>query len=173
MGSRWIVAKSLWTTVSTISVRLKGSAWGNIRSVVDGSSYKESSGKPVFYLPTPDPTAIDVSKNPTISLTFSEAALAERLDEKGQVCGGLDPNDPLCAQVMIVGKAVVLDKAALKKAEEAFGVRHPLAPWLAKGGSHTGGAYYTIEPEYITILDYYGGATEVSVQDYLGLDPLN
>ena len=136
--------------------------------MVDGSSYKESNGKPVFYVPTPDPTGIDISKNPTISLTFSEAALAERLDKKGKVCGGLDPNDPLCAQVMIVGKAVVMkDKAAVKKAENAFGMRHPLAPWLAKGGAHTGGAYYTIEPEYITILDYYGGATEVSVEDYL------
>lgn len=166
--ARWIVAKSLWITVSTISVRLQGSAWGNIRSVVDGSSYKESTGKPVFYLPTPDPTAIDVSKNPTISLTFAEAALADRLDEKGRVCGGLDPSNPLCAQVMIVGKAVAVNnKASLEKAEAAFGKRHPLAPWLAKGGSHTGGAYYTIEPEYISILDYYGGATEISVKDYL------
>lgn len=166
--SRWIVANSLWTTVSTISVRLQGSAWGNIRSVVDGSSYNQSTGKPVFYLPTPDPTAIDISKNPTISLTFSEAALAERLDKKGQVCGGLDANNPLCAQVMIVGKAVLMnDKASLEKAQAAFGTRHPLAPWLAKGGAHTGGAYYTIQPEYITILDYYGGATEVPVKDYL------
>jgi hypothetical protein len=124
----------------------------------------------MFYLPTPDPTAIDVSKNPTISLTFSEAALAERLDSKGQVCEGLDANNPLCAQVTMVGKAVRIeenDKASLKKAEAAFGTRHPLAPWLAQGGSHTGGAYYTIQPEYITILDYYGGATEVSVKDYL------
>jgi len=165
--TRWIVAKSLWGTISTISVRLQGSPWGNIRSVVDGSSYKESTGKPVFYLPKPDPTAIDVNNNPTITLTFSEAALAERLDEKGQVCGGLDPNDPLCAQVTIVGKAVPVDDSTKTKAEAAFGTRHPLAPWLAKGGSHTGGTYFTIEPEYISILDYYGGATEVSVKDYL------
>lgn len=154
--------------VSTISVRLEGSAWGNIRSIVDGKVYEESTGLPVFYLPTPDPTSIDIGKDSTISLSFSEAAIAERLDATtGKTCGGLDTEDPLCARVMISGKAIKADDSRIKIAEEAFKKCHTLAPWLAEGGSHTGGAYYTIEPEYITILDYYGGSTEISVKDYL------
>jgi len=176
--ARWVVGHSLWTTVSTISVRLNGSAWGNIRSVVDGESYKESTGKPVFYLPTPDPTSVDIQQNPTISLTFSEAALAERIvypnnsnsGGGGLICGGLDPEDPLCAQVTITGKAIKItsdDESVFKKIYAAFGKRHPLAPWLAHGGAHTGGAYYTIEPNFISILDYYGGSTEISINDYL------
>lgn len=166
--SRWVVAHSLWSTVSTISVRLDGSAWGNIRSIVDGGTYEESSGKPVFYLPTPDPTNIDVERNPSITLTFSEAAIAERLDSEGRACGGLDSEDPLCARVLLSGKATrVTDGNELKILQMAFGERHPLAPWLAEGGSHTGGGYFTIEPNQIRILDYYGGATEVSVAEYL------
>mmetsp|Transcript_22527 Transcript_22527/g.25176 ORF Transcript_22527/g.25176 Transcript_22527/m.25176 type:complete len:474 (+) Transcript_22527:11-1432(+) len=176
--ARWVVGHSLWTTVSTISVRLNGSAWGNIRSVVDGESYQKCTGKPVFYLPTPDPTSVDVQQNPTISLTFSEAALAERIvypnnnsgDGVGLICGGLDPEDPLCAQVTITGKAMKInsdDESVLNTIYAAFSTRHPLAPWLAHGGAHTGGAYYTIEPNFVSILDYYGGSTTISVNDYL------
>jgi len=163
--ARWVVAHSLWTTVSTISVRLHGSGWGNIRSTVDGTSYETSTGKPVFYLPKPDPTHVDVQTNPTVSLTFSEAALAERLDDNGASCGARDAMDPLCARVVITGKAVEVPDP--KTALEAFKKKHTLAPWLAKGGAHTGGNYYTIEPEQVTILDFYGGATSIAVSEYL------
>jgi len=166
--ARWIVSKSVWTTVSTISVRLDGSPWGNIRSLVDGASLESSTGKPIFYLPSPDPTSIDVAQNHNISLQFSEASLAERLDDDGNTCGGKDAMDPLCGQLMISGIAKkVTCPEMLKTAQEAFKERHPLAPWLAKGGAHTGGNYFTIEPEKITLLDYYGGATEIDVKDYL------
>jgi len=166
--ARWIVNKSLWTTISTISVHLNGSPWGNIRSVVDGVSLESSTGKPIFYLPSPDPTNIDVAQNDNISLQFSEASLAERLDDNGNTCDSLDAMDPICAQLMISGVAKKITcPTTLKTAQEAFKERHPLAPWLAKGGAHTGGNYFTIEPEKITLLDYYGGATEVDVQDYL------
>lgn len=129
-----------------------------------------SSGLPVFYLPTPDPTNIDVGDNPTIALTFTEAALAERVDDDGKTCGGSDVGDPTCAQVLLQGTAIpVKDKAMLKQAEKAFGVRHPLAPWLAEGGSHTGGGYYTMDLAEVTILDYYGGTTAVGVDEYLNV----
>ena len=155
--------------VSTISVRLNGSAWGNIRSVIDGASFLESTGKPVFYLPRPDPTYVDVHSNPTVSLLFSEAALPDRLDRTGNACDGLDAEDPLCARVMMTGTAIKVDdsEGRLKSIEDAFKKRHPLAPWLANGGAHTGGSYFTIDPDEITLLDYYGGATAVSLVDYL------
>ena len=74
--------------------------------------------------------------------------------------------DPLCGQVEIAAKAIKVGDD-LKAIERAFGKRHPLAPWLAKGGAHTGGAYYTIEPTRVALLDYYGGATEIDVEEYL------
>ena len=80
--------------VSTTSVRLNGAAWGNIRSIVDGelsTTLEDSTGTPVFYLPTPDPTNVDVLHDATIALSFSEASLTERLDPEThtKVCNGL------------------------------------------------------------------------------------
>ena len=80
--------------VSTTSVRLNGAAWGNIRSIVDGAvsaTLEDSTGTPVFYLPTPDPTNVDVLHDTTIALSFSEASLTERLDPEThtKVCNGL------------------------------------------------------------------------------------
>jgi len=49
--------------------------------------------------------------------------------------------------------------------------RHPLAPWLATGGAHTGGAYYTIDVDSLFIIDYYGGQSPLSLKDYLAVDP--
>lgn len=165
--ARWIVARALWTTISSVSVRLKGDAWGNIRSVVDGKSTVDSSGLPVFYIPTPDATAIDIKHNPKIALTLSEASLADRL-EGNKVCGGMDAENPLCARVTLMGTAKeIKGTKLLKDVQAAFGKRHPLAPWLAHGGAHTGGAYYTIDLEKIMILDFFGGATEVNVEDYM------
>eukprot|EP00549_Striatella_unipunctata_P011139 CAMPEP_0118704338 /NCGR_PEP_ID=MMETSP0800-20121206/19175_1 /TAXON_ID=210618 ORGANISM="Striatella unipunctata, Strain CCMP2910" /NCGR_SAMPLE_ID=MMETSP0800 /ASSEMBLY_ACC=CAM_ASM_000638 /LENGTH=421 /DNA_ID=CAMNT_0006606207 /DNA_START=287 /DNA_END=1552 /DNA_ORIENTATION=+ len=163
--SRWVVHNSLWTTVSTISTRLEGTAFGNIRSVTDGVDESDSTGLPIFYLPTPDPTNIDIEKLNEIVLTFSEASVSQRVNNQGQVCDEKDPGDPLCAQVVIQGKAVPLKD--IKRAMSAFKATHPLAPWLAEGGAHTGGQYFTIEISTISILDYYGGPTSVSVDDYL------
>ena len=52
-----------------------------------------------------------------------------------------------------------------------LGARHPLAPWLATGGAHTGGAYYTIDVDELVFLDYYGGPTPLSLKEYLEAVP--
>lgn len=123
---------------------------------------------PVFYLPTPDPTAIDVLANPHISLSFTEAMLSDRISKDGQVCGGKDEGDPTCGMLVLSGTAVVLEAAAaLQAAKQAFAQRHPLAPWLAHGGAHTGGKYVTIQIGGILLLDWYGGPTQVDVDEFL------
>ena len=170
--ARWIVTHSLWTTISTWSVRLDGKPWGNIRSIVDGATVSNGTGLPYFYLPKPDPTAADVGSNPSIVLSFSEAALAECRNKQGAPCGGKDAMDPTCAQLHLKGTAHPLSDAKdIHRAQIEFGARHPLAPWLAKGGAHTGGTYYTIDLESIVFLDNYGGAVSLSVNDYLSYIP--
>ena len=44
-------------------------------------------------------------------------------------------------------------------------------PWLAKGGAHTGGTYYTIDVSSLVFLDYYGGPAKLTVKDYLAASP--
>jgi hypothetical protein len=74
----------------------------------------------------------------------------------------------MCARVYLTGTAKELSgKNTLKAIKAAFKARHPLAPWLSEGGSHTGGAFFTIDLETVAILDYFGGATDVDVEEYL------
>jgi len=168
--ARWIVHNSLWTTVSTISSSSSSEddshdtavAFGNIRSIVDGSDPTRSTGKPIFYLPTPDPTSKDISQNSEIALTFSEAAFGiEKSD-----CGN-DPSSLECGQVILRGKAVKVEDE--DDIMNAFAAMHPLAPWLSSGdGSHTGGDYYTIgDLEQVTLVFHFGSSTDIKPEDYL------
>lgn len=163
--SRWVVHHSLFSTISTLSDAADADAFGNIRSITDGDSLSSSTGRPIFYLPDVDPSAVDMSESDDqIILTFSEAALAQRVTDDGKTCAGQMAGMPTCAQVALYGKAV---KNENENALEYFGNYHPLAPWLAQGGSHMSGDYYTIEIEKIILLDYFGGPKDVDVKKYL------
>ncbi len=167
--ARWIVGQNLWTTISTnASARLgQGKAWGNIRSVTDGECFFASAGRPFFYLPNPDPTALDIKESNIISLSFSEASLPELVGEDGQICGGTDPEDPRCAKISLHGHAVPLEGSDIEYALKAFGATHPNAGWLSSGGAHTGGAYYTIHIHTIEFFENVGGMTKIDVDEYL------
>jgi YHS domain-containing protein len=169
--ARWLVYHSLWASVGTVSVHLNGLPWGNVRSVADGNG-ANSTGLPYLYVPTPDPTAADLAKDANVTISFSEASLAERVTAAGLTCGGMDAEDPTCARLHIGGRLRALSsKAEIGKAEDALGKRHPYAPWLAQGGAHTGGRYYTIEPTWLAFLDFYGGPPKLSVAEYLAAPP--
>jgi len=166
--ARWIVAKSLWTTVSTLSSTNEGEPFGNIRSVVDGACFLRSSGLPYFYLPAPDPTAIDIKADERITLSFTEAALAERVGDDGNPCGGKDAEDPTCGKLTLIGHATPIDDdAQVELAKQAFKAQHPRASWLSEGGAHTGGNYYTLDLKEIMFLQNYGGFTNISPKEYL------
>lgn len=49
--------------------------------MVDGECFLGGTGLPYFYLPSPDPTAIDVDANNQIVLSFTEAALPQLVGE--------------------------------------------------------------------------------------------
>ena len=180
--ARWIVHNSFWTTISTISSSSSEQGgnnedldendppktFGNIRSVTDGASSQSSTGQPIFLLPDVDPSAKDIiNGDGSIILTFSEASLAERVTQDGKTCGGQDVGMPTCGQVALYGKAVRVNGHIQKTAMKNFEKTHPLAPWLANGGSHMEGGYYTIALEKVLILDYFGGVAEVDVEEYL------
>ena len=169
--ARWLVYHSLWSSIGTVSVHLNGAPWGNVRSVADGLG-ANSTGLPYLYLPTPDPSAVDVRANPNVTLSFSEAALAERVSAAGSPCGGMDAEDPTCARLHLFGtlKALTSDPAKALAAATMC-ARHPLATWLCHGGAHTGGAWYVLQPSSLVFLDYYGGAAKLSVEEYLAASP--
>jgi hypothetical protein len=167
--ARWVVHNSLWATVSTLD--LTGDAtFGNIRSVSDGATPGTSTGLPVFHVPDVDTTAVAMkTHNMTVALSFSEAAVAARVTSDGIACAKEDAGMPTCAQVVIYGKGVVLNEGSKEYNDAllAFKNSHPLASWLNQGGSHMSGLYYTVQPTRISILDYFGGAVDVDVDEYL------
>jgi len=171
--ARWIVHHSHWATISTLSIDEKDDEgkdmpFGNIRSIVDGMDWESSAGTPIFYLPDVDPTAVDMKKHGgQIVLTFSEAGLAERVSADGSVCSGQEVGNPTCGQVTLYGTVVEYKSTNYEKLFKKF---HPLAEWLAEGGSHMSGSYYTIEINRIMILDFFGGFHEVPVEAYLNVD---
>lgn len=170
--ARWIVAKSLWTTISTVSSTNEGETFGNIRSVADGACFLGSSGLPYFNVPSPDPTAIDIGSDHRIVLSFTEASLAERVSGDGIPCEGKDAEDPTCAKISLIGHAKPLESDEdIKMAEQAFAAQHPRAPWLATGGGHTGGKYYSIHLHEIVFLRNYGGFATVSPDEYMNWKP--
>ena len=52
-------------------MRLDGAPWGNIRSVADGVG-ANSTGLPYLYLPTPDPSAVDLRADNRATISLSE-----------------------------------------------------------------------------------------------------
>lgn len=172
--ARWITYHSRWGTVSTSKHRNhEGDYFGNIRSITDGPYCESSTGRPIFQFPDADPTAKDLSNNNSMALTLSEASIAARVaSDTGAPCGGKDAGSPLCAQLVLYGKAVPINPLSMKfrHALAWFQSTHPLAPWLNEGGSHMSGTYYTMDVEKIMILDYFGGYKEVRVGDYLQYD---
>lgn len=170
--ARWMVSKSLWTSLSTISSKDDEQPFGNIRSVVDGMCLMSSSGLPVFYLPSPDPSAVDIKANKKVALSFTESALAEMVGSDGHPCGGKDAEDPTCAKLTLIGHAKPLeDEGQIERAKAAFEANHPRASWLAKGGAHTGGNYYTLHLLEIMFLENFGGFTKITPEEYLGWKP--
>ena len=84
----------------------------------------------------------------------------------------MDAEDPSCGRLHITGTLKAMTSAHDKgRAEASLGSRHPLAPWLASGGAHTGGNYYTIEPTSLMFLDWYGGPAKLTVAEYLAAHP--
>ena len=135
--ARWLVYNSLWTAVSTISAGSSsyrqvpaGSPWGNVRDVADGVG-ANSSGLPYLYLPTPDPTAVDLAADSHATISLSEAAIGARVVNGTAICGGMDAEDPTCGRIHLNGRLLVIKNASIPDAEVALGARHPNAPWLA------------------------------------------
>lgn len=157
--ARRLVARGRWATATTNAsgraAHRRVVAWGNVRSTHD----HDGNGLPVFYLPTPDPTHVDVERDDSVVLTFTEAALGDDDDD-------VDPRDRFRATLR--GRARRLFDDELAAAERGFAATHPRAPWLAEGGAHTGGDYYTIDLERVEATTSGHGVVVLDADDYLG-----
>lgn len=159
--ARWLAHENLWGTLSTTSVHLNGQAWGQPKSFVDGSS-GNSTGHLYFYDSDMDTSMEDAIANPAVAFSLSLAQSVGKCNV--QV---LDPEDPRCSRVVFSGTfaEVADDTDEYGFAKDALFERHPqMQSWP---DDHSW-KIHTIVLSEIWLIDIYGGAAVVPVDDYYG-----
>ena len=82
-----------------------------------------------------------------------------------------DPEDPRCAHVILTGTFVKLAKVSKEGqfAEKALFSRHPIMPeWPEDHGFF----FAKLDIQNILLLDFFGGAVTIPVEEYLNANPL-
>lgn len=158
--ARWLVTSNSWGVVSTVSIHLNGIPFGNVASYSDGPD-GNSTGVPYFYLSALDPTPRDVAVIPYASLTVSEAPLG--------TCGSTDVENPTCAKITLSGQMylVVEDTEESDFAALALFSKHPEMEDWPKDHNFK---FYGLKIQDIFLIDWYGGAKTLSVDEYLGTE---
>jgi len=163
--SRYLCHYSDWLSMATISTRaaLTGTPFVNVFSFSDGPKGK-SSGIPYFYLTGLDMSTKDLQKNNQASVTISL--------NQGDYCSKhkLDAEDPRCAHVILAGQVVRVtpNTTEEKFAEEALFTRHPVMPdWPDSHGFF----FAKLNITNVILLDFFGGAIDVSLEEYYSTLP--
>ena len=163
--ARYITHKSNWCALATVSVRepIVGFPFANIFSVSDGPLDK-SSGVPYMYISPWEISAHDLRQNNKTSITMSPA--------QGNYCSKMnyDPEDPRCAHIILTGVFTKLDEKSKEGqfAKTALFSRHPIMPeWPEDHGFF----FAKLEIKNILVLDFFGGAKTVPLDDYFSATP--
>lgn len=163
--ARWLVHNSEWTSMGTISTvpSIIGFPMVNVVAIADSDIDARSTGQVYFYLTMLDLTAKDLSKQNKLTALIS---MDQSLYCKQR---HIDPMEPTCARVMFTGEALRIPKDS---DEFAFGTaamlsHHPAsANWVATHDFFL----CKLNITSIVVLDFYGGANFVKVDDYLKAD---
>uniref|UniRef100_UPI00358F30C1 protein CREG1-like n=1 Tax=Myxine glutinosa TaxID=7769 RepID=UPI00358F30C1 len=146
---------SLWTDSNGSSSNLV-TPRSSVFSMSDGT-VDNSSGVPYFYVTAFDPAIKDLLVDPVASLSIS---LAET-----NYCRqhGFDAQSPLCVRVELAGIIGKVFGSEEEIAKKALFSRHPeMKTWPSSHG------YFVAKMNIssISLLDHFGGAVHVDVQDY-------
>jgi len=163
--ARFIAHNSDWAALATIATRepIIGFPFANVLSISDGP-VDNSTGVPYIYISPWEISARDLAQNNKASLTMSLA--------QSGYCAKMnyDPEDPRCAHVILTGEFIKLKPESEEEAfaRNALFTRHPIMPdWPA--GHHW--FFAKIDIQNILILDWFGGAVTVPVQEYFDAKP--
>mmetsp|Transcript_18388 Transcript_18388/g.22521 ORF Transcript_18388/g.22521 Transcript_18388/m.22521 type:complete len:178 (-) Transcript_18388:53-586(-) len=143
----------LATDGSDYNSDLKGHVpFANVMSYADASK-----GTPIFYLTKLDATARELENNPMAAFTISEASLLGG-------CIMIDAEEPICAKATFTGAVRPLEGGeAIASAKKALFKKHPVMRlWPSEHNFQV----YTMELKKIFFLDFYGGAKQISIEEY-------
>ena len=120
-NARWLAHTLSYGVLSTKSVEFRGTAFGNPQSFVDGT-ISNSTGHIYMYISEMDASMTDINQNPAASFTLSQEMVGGNQCSKAD----LDPEDPLCMRVVLIGNIVnVTDIDTATWAKRALFERHP------------------------------------------------
>ncbi|TRY68218.1 hypothetical protein TCAL_04107 [Tigriopus californicus] len=164
--ARYVTHHSDWAAMATISARnpIKGYPFANVFSVSDGPSMALSTGIPYMYLTPLEMSVHDIKENNQASLTMS-LAQGKYCDQKQY-----DPEDPRCAHIILTGTIQTVAHGTKEEAfaKDALFSRHPeMTDWPKDHGWFFG----KMDIENVLVLDFFGGAKTVPVEEYFKAKP--
>lgn len=158
---RYLVHKSNWTSMGTISTlsTIQGFPMVNVKSIADSALNAKSTGHIYFLLTDLDFTGKDLKENNSLTVLFTE--------DQDLSCtnSGRDTMEPTCARAIITGHIIRLNQSSVEyaQADEWFSDRHPASiKWRKEHKFY----FCKLEIELIALIDFYGGAKYVTVEDY-------
>jgi hypothetical protein len=167
-NARWLTHQLNYGVLSTSSSTLDAAAFGNVQSFADGPS-DNSTGRLFFYVSDLDASMKDIAKNPKCSLTLSLQMLDDYCTKEwAPVSGQIDPEDPRCTRLTLVGQMRNVTTEELPFAKDSLFQRHPvMKQWPASHDFHV----VTLDIEHIWLIDMFGGASIISPDDYFKAKP--
>lgn len=159
--ARYLVHKSNWTAMSSISIAddIKGYPVVSVVSVADSKWGERSTGNINFFMSNLSFTWKNIHADNKVTVLFSED------QDLACTAANVDPMEPTCARAIISGKLAELQPNTTEytEADTAFTQRHPASlKWRKQHGFF----FCKLAIEKITILAAHGGARVVKVDDY-------
>lgn len=163
-SARFVTHISDWGSLATIATHepIKGYPFAKVFSISDGIPGRTSTGTPYLYMTAMDVSAQDVAEDPRVTLSLSEAQSDICVKEEE------DPQSPICAKVMITGQIVKITDQ--KEADLARSLLFPRHPAMASWPAGHGWFFARLEPKQIQLLDFYGGITTLTPEEYYQAD---
>jgi len=154
--------------LSTSSAQLDGAAFGNPQSFADGPT-GNSTGRLYFYASDLDASMQDIAVDKKCSFTLSLQMLDDYCTKEwAPVSGQIDPEDPRCTRLTLVGQMRNVTADELSFAHDSLFARHPgMKSWPASHDFHV----VTMVIEDIWLIDMFGGASIVKPEDYYKASP--
>jgi len=162
-SARWLVHNLDYGVLSTFSASLNGTAFGNPQSFADGP-HDNSTGKLFFYASDLDASMQDIAVDPRCSLTLSLQMLDDYCTKEwAPISGQIDPEDPRCTRLTIMGKLRNVTDAEAPFAKNSLFERHPgMKSWPASHDFHI----VTLDIEELWLINMFGGASIIKPEDY-------
>ena len=166
-AARTMIHAAKWGVLSASTKA--GKPFSYVESFSDGATGL-ATGRIWFFLTEKDQVVDDAARDDRVSFTVSQAMI-DVARTSDPFCGGNIAEDPTCGRITLSGRLRPLESPAeISTAKAALFARHPvMASWP---GTHAF-TPYELEIETIFFVNFYGGASPMTVSEYFAAFPMS